>query len=163
MEIQYLTLLRDNPERRPKHPTNKGRIQPISLDEISTLEQLYNNGHLFPKSLRELLFLAGQSCYVLDHGIWDTQQEMQEYVRRKMTTNSRTITRPFFAVDLYNGNEQFIFVYLDEGDDPNTYEGYYSFDPNEDDGDDWISPLRLTLTDLVNHGIHMAKQGLNPF
>lgn len=161
MEIEYLTKLRDNPSRPA--PTGHWSIKPISLEEIQHLEELYNYSNPFPKALKELLFLAGNYCYVLDRGIYPTQQKMQEFVRRRMANKDRIITRPFFAVDIYNGPEQFIFVYLDEGENPPTYEGHYYFDPEVDDDETWISPVTSTLSELIDHGVDRVKEGRNPF
>ncbi|MDF2515495.1 MAG: hypothetical protein K0R59_791 [Sphingobacterium sp.] len=74
MEIQYLQHLRDNPEAYPNSKF-KFEIRPISTEEIEALEQKYNNSKPFPKALRELLYLAGDSCYVFDY-IFDTVDEM---------------------------------------------------------------------------------------
>ncbi|WP_343534727.1 SMI1/KNR4 family protein [Pedobacter sp.] len=151
MEIQYLTYLRDS-------PIGNWPIKPISLSEIEQLETLYNNGDSFPKALKELLFLAGKYCYVLDYGVFDDLQEMQDFVRSEMAEENKTITRPFFAIDVYNLGDQFIFVYLDEGDDPPTYELHYYSDDN-----DWIWEVTPTLSELINQGIDKVKQSINPF
>jgi len=78
MEINYLQALRDYPSPCPDREEYKYKlaIEPLSLSEISDLEQSYNNGVPFPKVLRELLYLAGKNCYVCDYGLYDTQQEM---------------------------------------------------------------------------------------
>lgn len=151
MEIQYLTYLRDN-------PIGYWPIKPISLQEIEQLETLYNNGNSFPKVLKELLFLAGKSCYVLDYGGFEDQQQMQDFVRSEMADENKSITRPFFVVDVYNLGDQSIFVYLDEGDNPPTYELHYYAD-----NDNWIHQVTPTLSGLINHGIDRMKQGRNPF
>jgi len=156
MEIQYLTYLRDNPVY--KGITKDMPIKSISLQEIEQLEILYNSGNPFPKALKELLFLAGKFCYVLDYGVFESQQEMQDYVRSEMAEDTKAITRPFFAIDIYNPGDQFIFVYLDEGDNPPTYELHYY----EDNDEDWIWQVTPTLSDLINSGIDRVKQGRNP-
>lgn len=149
MEIQYLTFLRDN-------PIGSWPIKPISLQEIEQLETLYNNSNPFPKALKELLFLAGKYCYVLDYGIFDNQQQMQDFVRSEMSEENKSISRPFFAIDVYNSGDQFIFIYLDEGDNPPIYEAHY-YDNN------WISQVTPTLSGLINHSIDRVKQGRNSF
>jgi hypothetical protein len=164
MEIKYLTLLRDNPIGNPSNPDFLRAIKPISLQEIAQLEQLYNDGGMFPKALKELLFLAGKSCYVLDYGRKETMAEMQEDVRRRMTAKSRILPRPFFAIDVYNAGDQFLFVFLDEGDNPPTYEGLYYYDPEVDsDYPQWYHPLGVTLSELIEDGVNRVKQGRNPF
>ncbi|WP_293303068.1 hypothetical protein [Pedobacter sp. UBA4863] len=151
MEIQYLTYLRDN-------PSGNFPIEPISLQEIQQLEILYNTGNPFPIALKELLFLAGQFCYVLDYGVFENQQQMQEFVRSEMAEENKSLSRPFFVIDVYNLGDQFIFVYLDEGNNPPTYEGHY-YASNQG----WISQVTPTLSGLINHGIDRVKQGRNPF
>ena len=162
MEIQYLSYLRDNPDAFPNETEYKLTIEPISLQEIATLEQLYNNGNPFPKVLKELLFLAGSLCYVLDFGIFDTQQEMQDDVREHMASQSRVISRPFYAIDVYNQGDQFLFIYLDEGEDPPVYEGLYS--GGGVNFPDWIHSVSVkSLSELINHRIDRQKAGRNPF
>lgn len=158
MEIQYLTKLKDNPYENPSDLKNSLIIEGISLNEIQQLEQLYNNGNQFPKILKELLFLAGNYCYVCDYGINENQQELQEWVREDMIENGRTISRPFYAFDVYGGS-QFLFIYLDEGDNPEIYEAHpYS------DNNDWIRHLNnLTIKSLVDSCIERVKRGENPF
>jgi len=155
MEIEYLIYLKDN-------PSGNWSVEPISLQEIVHLEKLYTNGNSFPKALKELLFLAGKYCYVLDYGVFESQQQMQDFVRSEMVDENRVITRPFFAVDVYNSGDQFIFIYLDEGDDPPTYEAHLYHDPMRDGGD-WIWQVTPSLSALINHGIDRVKQGRNPF
>jgi hypothetical protein len=59
MKIEYLAKLKDNPSAYPNDKDYKSTIQPILIEEIEHLEQLYNSGNPFPKVLKELLFLAG--------------------------------------------------------------------------------------------------------
>ncbi|MFD2581068.1 hypothetical protein ACFSR6_01105 [Pedobacter vanadiisoli] len=162
MEIQYLGYLRDNPDANPNESEYKFTIEPIALEEIAALEQLYNNGNAFPKVLKELLFLAGAFCYVLDYGTFDTKQELQEDVRRIMSIQGRIISRPFYAVDVYNQGDQFLFIYLDEGEDPLVYEGLYS--GGGVNFPDWIHSVSVkSLSELINHRIDRQKEGRNPF
>lgn len=118
MEIELLKYLQSNPTAYPNNSEYQGRIKPISLTEIQQLEIKYNNGHAFPKVLRELLFLAGNYCYVLDYNIFETQEELQDAARSWLLFYNRNINRNFFVVDAYNAGDQFLFIYLDEGDDP---------------------------------------------
>jgi hypothetical protein len=160
MEIKYLTHLRDNPCMNPDEDEYKFQIEPISLQEIQQLEQLYNNGNPFPAALKELLYLAGAFCYVMDYGVTDTQKELQEEVRRIMVIENHEILRPFYVVDVYQGN-QFCFIYLDEGDDPQVYEGLYG--GGGVNFPDWIHPLTpKSLSALVNHKIERLKEGRSP-
>ena len=112
MEIKYLTQLKNYPSDNPTSLTYKKTIVPIPLAEIAQLEVLYNNNIPFPTALKELLFLAGDYCYILDTGTFDTQQEMQEYVRTKLVSEDLSISRPFIVIDVYNTSDQFFICLL---------------------------------------------------
>lgn len=158
MKIEKLTYLKDNPSAHPNDEDYKGTIKPISIEEIEHLEQLYNSGNLFPQALRELLYLAGKDCYVLDF-MFDTQEELQTEVREWLLNFDRSITRPFFAIDAHNPGEQFLYVYLDEGDNPIVYQAHL---PIRNDILPFTS-LQRTLSDFINVHIDMVKKGYNPF
>lgn len=156
MEIEILKELQEYPERDSFYN------EPIPIEEIGILEQLYNNGNPFPKALKELLFLAGNGCIVFDYGINDSQQELQEMVRKKLIRYSKTISQPFYVIDVYNAPEQFLFVYLDEGvEDPQVYEARYELIPGH--RLTWIHMLPFSLSELINRGIKDIKNGQNPF
>ena len=158
MEIKYLTQLKNNPSAYPMDVKYPQTIVPIPLSEIAQLEKLYNNNSPFPVALKELLFLAGDYCYVLDTGTFDTQQEMQEYVRGKLISEDLLISRPFFVIDVYNAPDQFLFVYLDEGDNPAVYEAiYYNETPNR------IHHINDSLSGYIDALIERVKEGRNPF
>ena len=154
MDITYLKQLERTPNK------NSWINESISLEEIKQLEQIYNNNKPFPKALRELLFLAGNYCIVLDYGLNDTQQELQEFVRENMQEENRIITRPFYAIDVYNAGDQFLFVYLDEVDDPAVYQASYE---DRSDRPNWINKVTPTLSNFVNRKIERVKNGQNPF
>lgn len=62
------------------------------------------------------------------------------------------------------GGDQFIFVYLDEGDDPATHEAHYYHDPVVDYNEPtWITNVTPTLSNLINQLVDRVKQGRNPF
>ncbi|MCV2487663.1 hypothetical protein OD917_22195 [Flavobacterium sp. SH_e] len=156
MKIEYLKKLKEN-------PINFGEllnleIEGITLNEIANLEQLYNTGKSFPKVLKELLFLAGQYCYVCDYGVNEDQKELQESTRQDLLDNERIISRPFYVIDVYS-TERFLFIYLDEGENPKIYTAHPSGETQ-----DWITPLsNLTIKSLVDSRIERAKRGENPF
>ncbi|RZK50974.1 MAG: hypothetical protein EOO87_18800 [Pedobacter sp.] len=156
MEIKYLKELEKNPAR-------DGFInKPMSLSEIEQLELTYNNGNPFPMALKELLSLAGHDCIVLDYGLNETQSELQEFVRENMAEENRVISRPFYAVDVYNAFDQFLFIYLDDGDNPPLYEAYYG--DNTFGGQvGWIRKMQPNFVNLINLRIQSVKEGLNPF
>lgn len=159
MNIEILTYLRDNPIKYPNDTEYRGEIRGIALNEIEELEQLYNNGNIFPKALRELLFLAGNSCYVLETGWYDTQEEIQTAAREWLVKYNKNISRPFFVIDIYGAGYQFLYVYLDEGDNPSVYQAYL---PERTDVEHFYS-LNKKLSEYINGLIDMVKQGHNPF
>jgi len=133
----------------------------LSIDSIISLEADYNNAHQFPSCLRELLFLAGGDCYVLDYGIYDTQDEMQTAARKWLLEYKRHINDPFYVIDVYNGTDQFLFVYLNEGrEDPTVYEAVLSDSPNDRP---WIHSLGKTLSEYIDHNVLKILSSQNPF
>lgn len=163
MNIQFLTELRDNPIEYGNdiNFVNRG----INVSEIEQLELTWNNGIQFPKALRELLFLAGDFCYVLDTGLMESQQQMQEAARLWMTYEGqqRTITRPFYVIEV-NYEEGFTMVYLDEGDNPNVHSVYLDQNAEQRLGSrGWNFDMGISLKDFIKTGIDMVKQGRNPF
>ena len=157
MNIEYLKMLRDNPAMYPNDIDYKGEIRGIPLTEIEQLEQTWNNGNPFPKALRELLFLAGEYCYVFSYGIFDTQQELQEAMREDMAERNKSISRPFYVLDTWGG-DQYYFVYLDEGDNPYIYEAL----PNEDSSI-WLRNTGNTIKSKSESRIARVKRGENPY
>lgn len=120
MKIQHLKKLKDYPYddnlKNDDTLVNEG----ISLEEINSLEQNWNNGNKFPLILRELLFLAGNYCNVFDYGVFDSQEDFQQFAREDFAESNKTISRPFFVLD-YNTGYNYLFIYLDEGDNPKIH------------------------------------------
>lgn len=154
MEIEYLQKLVEYPARWPNDEGYRGEIISLSLDEIVILEATYNNGNVFPKALRELLYLAGDFCYLLEWNAWSPEEEMyqislQNSIVRYIENMGLNITRPFMGIDLaYPGN--FRIVYLDEGDDPIVYAA--------DEKNNTIEPSDKTLSQLINHIIKFTHR-----
>ncbi|AZB10496.1 hypothetical protein EG344_17495 [Chryseobacterium sp. G0162] len=160
MNIEFLKYLQDNPAAKPGNIEYEGRIEPLSLSEIQQLEAIYNNGNIFPKALRELLFLAGKRCYVLTYNIFENQHELQEEPRLWLQENNKIINRPFYVIEARNIEESFLFVYLDEGDDPVVRQAYL-FDRS--DMQFISSLLGKKLSQLIKYRIDIKKEGYNPF
>lgn len=159
-----MTLLNDNRSATAVNSGIRKIARGISIEEIIALENLYNGGNQFPAALRELLLLAGGYCYVLDYGLNDSQAEMQLTSREYLTFlgRNRTISRPFYVIDVYNAGDQFLFVYLDEGkDDPTVYEAF--LDGDLDDRDNWINVVTSPLTALINSRVKRFLSSDNPF
>jgi hypothetical protein len=154
MNIEILKHLQENPEAYPNDSGNKHAIRGISITEIEALETKYNNGSPFPKVLRELLYLAGDFCYVLAYGLNETQEELQEDQRELMADQGQTISRPFYVLDCYSYGDTFLFIYLDEGDNP----PFREFTIEEGT----IRTL-ATLKDFINSRIDRTQASYNPF
>lgn len=153
MTIQYQKKLRDNPVEIGK--TGNFEIRGISLSEIEQLETNWNNSDPFPKSLRELLFLAGDFCYVLDYGAYDSLDQIQEYKREDLLEyHNIIINRPYFIIDVYGGN--ITFVYLDETQEDPIVRYIEKYNPLT------IGSSR-TLSEYIEAGITNVKKGYNPF
>ncbi|MBB6126533.1 hypothetical protein [Mucilaginibacter lappiensis] len=169
MEIKYQTVLNNNPVIRPTAgDMADGRdhsfvLKPLTIDEIISLETTYNSGNQFPTSLRELLFIAGQDCYVLDYGLNENQEEMQDDARGWLVDRSlNIITRPFFVIDVHRGSSVFLFVYLDEGiNDPIVYQA--DLDSNLDPSYSRLMSLEAGLSSFVNARISYLLRGINPY
>ena len=157
MEIKYLKQLADHPAINFLDSNNPEVLKPLSETEVALLENNYNNRNQFPGALRELLLLAGKDCYVFDYGRHDSLV-LQNSVRNSLTEYSRSMDRPFFAIDVYGGNSLFMFVYLDEGNAP----GVYQVDLEEEDHT-WIRGLGLTLSSLINNSVIKMLKGISPF
>jgi hypothetical protein len=152
MNIVYLTQLKDNPAKYPNDNENRFEITGISETQIAQLEQSYNNGNPFPKVLKELLYLAGNYCYIFDTG--DSQQDLQDWFRDLMIRYNKSISRPFYVIDTNQGDD-FRIIYLNEGDNPLIY------DASPDvTGEEWIklNPLNDTIQSLVNYLIKQIKE-----
>lgn len=168
MDIKYQTILNSNPIINPTTGQMAGGsnysffLKSLTIDEIMELETIYNSGNQFPASLRELLFLAGRRCYVLDYGLNDTQQEMQDDAREWLSDLNFNITRPFFVIDIHNGSDNFLFVYLDEGiDDPIVY--FYMLDTNPNPRYPNLRATSYSLTALVKERVGYLQNGINPY
>jgi hypothetical protein len=161
MDIQYLIELESNPSLEINQSGYFSNIIGISEIEASQLEQNWNNGNFFPKALKELLFLAGLKCYVLDFGWNDSQQELQLDARDKLVEWNRIIERPFYVIEIYGG-DQFLFVYLDQDDNPFVHEAYLP-PLKYDDSTMWLRSLDKSLKEFINFRINKVKKGYNPF
>lgn len=157
MQINYLQKLRDNPYSNPYNTNDLFKVRGISETEIVLLEQTWNSGNPFPKVLKELLFLAGEFCICFSYGPNDTQNDYQLWIRGHMAYMSRVISRPFYALHYYGGID-FLFIYLDEGDNPMIYQA----SPYVDEVD-WIKNLNINVKDYIGASIDRIKRGENPY
>lgn len=149
MEIKLLKTLQSNNVDDDNYP--------LSMTEIEDLELKYNSGHPFPTSVRELLFLAGKYCMVLEYGLADSQYEIQDAMRRELTNSGLNIARPFLVFDVINRTDGFVFVYLDEDQqDPAVY--FANLDI-EDEDTPFLNPLDKTLSEFIAERVNNLEEG----
>jgi hypothetical protein len=149
MEIKYLKILESNPAIASRHSDYIYKLKPMMMSEIVKLESIYNHSEPFPAALRELLFLAGSRCYALDYGTEDTRQEMQEETRDALAASNKNINRPYFALEVHDGADSFLFVYLDEGiEDPEIYVAYPQ--TMERYNEPWLRKYERKLSECIN-------------
>jgi len=118
MEIQYLKLLRDNPKR----DVEGFHIEGLTISEIQSFEQLYNNGNPFPIALKEYLFLAGKYNWTFE---MDDLPKLRSAIQYEANFANFTLpSRPFLVIGVDNGGggSHFKVVFLDEQlSDPKVY------------------------------------------
>lgn len=150
MEIEYLTDLQNfsSMDYSGNTITNK----PIPVKEILELEKQFNNGDMFPKALRELLFLAGNSCKLLDYSIFNSQKELQEFIIEDLKEDGLKMERPYYILEVYDGGSPFYFVYLDEGDNPAVYVAKNEYEELE------IIKIKDSLSVFLSHLIQCDKE-----
>ncbi len=155
MKIEYLKILEENPNRGDDPLFTN---EPISLEEIEELEQLYNNGKPYPKALKELLYLAGNYCHALDYGggslsAMNSEKYMRKFVERsRARVNGPTPPRPYHIIEIIDGGSVFLFVYLDEGDNPEVHEGITDYE------DENFRSLKRTIPEFIKARIDSFKK-----
>lgn len=149
MEIEFLSNLSNQPPNDNSYNILRG----ISLNQIEELEELYNNGKLFPKALRELLFVTGDSCYALNRIWYKNQQEIQTASKQWLIEYNVIIEKPFFVIAAYSIGESFSFVYLDEGENPFVHQTYLPHNTKM-----VLRNLNQTLSAYVNSRIDLTKE-----
>lgn len=155
MEIEYL---KDVKEYQSRYPTSKewtATNEQLPLEEIIRLEKEYNNSKPFPKALRELLFLAGEYCNILES---ESNAETQLYVQELLEKNKQKISRPFYVIEMNYSSVAFWFIYLDEGDDPPVYQGIIKRDYQSDSTNFKIDTIESSLSSLLSKLIIHSKE-----
>lgn len=171
MEIKILKELKENftrdgffnqplgyIEATANHPDDPFD-EAITIQKISELEDTYNNGNPFPRALKELLYLAGDYCIVLDYSPKDSAGDLQEDVREELERCGYSISRPFFCFDSLSAytNNEFAFVYTDVTvDDPLIYIANMKKKIIKDESGG-------TLSQFINSRLEDVKKGFNPF
>lgn len=156
MEIKYLTRLRGNPKMDRGGSLPPAINRGLTMEQITTLETKYNSGNPFPVALRELLFLAGDYCYLLD--TYPDIDEHNEYCPDYISRHGGTPTTNVFYIDMIQG-DQFFYIKLDDGPDPKVYfystlwESYTTTGP--------ITTFDIYLSSFINNRLERVSRNEN--
>ena len=113
MEIKYLTKLKETPR------IGSWEIEGISEEKIIDLENQLKIK--LPLAFKEYLFLAGEFENILTG--WDRGFDNLDYYQEEVLASMQNVNlhlKPFFVFATY-GNDQALFFFLDEGDNPPVY------------------------------------------
>lgn len=113
MEIEYLTKMKNTP--KIKHTANRG----VSEEKIKQAES--KMGIKFPKAFKEFLYLGGDYEEVISD--WNRGFDNLEGIQEEAEESFNNVglgLRNFFAFAEYGG-DQFLFFFLNEGDNPPVY------------------------------------------
>jgi len=131
--------------------------EPKTTIEILSLEQEYNKSKPFPAVLRELLFIAGNGCPIVELRPFNLQQQ----IRSAVSDSGHSLSQNYFAFDFLDFSS-FSLVYTSQNiDDPKVY--HVELNPSEEEHTEFIEYSELTLLKLLKHRINQVKQGYNPF
>ena len=131
--------------------------EPKSITEILFLEQEYNEGKPFPAVLRELLFIAGNGCPLIEL----RPENLQQQIRLAVSASSHSIPENYLAFDFLDFSS-FSLVYTSQNtEDPKVY--HVELSPSEEQHTEFIEDSEFTLLKLLKHRISQVKQGYSPF
>ena len=151
MKIKYLQKFEENKDKFKyvkTYPT-----QGCSLNEIKVLEEKLNNGNPFPKVFREFLFIGGEvSCLPFNMKFSWMERETKDCLEGLKNRGLKT-DRPIVVFDQLD-SEQYSFIYLDEGDNPQPWNCFAV----EDEETIWKSPFN-TFKDLIEVSVDLALEG----
>jgi len=150
MTIEYLQKYRDN---IPNIKTSI-EIKPCTIQEIESLEESLNQGKPFPKVFREFLFIGGNYHGLpFDMGYTYMESETKRCIQG-LRDRGLIMDRPIVVFDQLD-SEQYSFIYLDEGDDPQTWNCFVV----DDEESIWKAPFS-TFKEEVEFAVDRAVLGL---
>jgi hypothetical protein len=135
-------------------------IVSTSIQEVSSIQS--DLGGIIPLSLKEFFQLAGGSYdYLLGGGAGDKLQNLLSYktLSNKILEECGTKIEKPYLVFSYYGGDQFLFVYIDEGEDPAVYrfetELYYCGDDYIPNSSSWgypkgVSKIADSFSAMIN-------------
>lgn len=159
MNIELMVNLKNNLSL----PNTVAKSEGLTINEIETLEQKYNNGKKLPKAFREYLFLAGEYFNGGLDTLGEGLDQLQEYAKEDLKKTKQKVDKPFFAFHVYDGLYSVIF--LDEiNEDPKVY----MIDPFKALERSTLVSIpkggfkeNYTFTELVNESIRRVKNNIS--
>jgi len=134
---------------------------PATIEEITTVEK--EIGVLIPTAIKEFFLLVGNDYdYLWDGGGGDKLNRLtyNKNLSIKLLKECGVFfSRDYFVFSSYSG-DQFLFVYLDEGDNPAVYrfetELFYCGDDYMPDSSTWgypqgVSKVADSFTEMINN------------
>ncbi len=153
MIIEYLQNFENN--KNNFAAVRKFPTQGCTIEEIEALEESLNNGNPFPKAFREYLFIGGEmSCLPLDMKYSWMERETKAAKKGLLENRGIQLDRPIVVYNQLD-YEQYTFIYLDEGDNPQPWHCYVV----DDEQTFWKGPFP-TFKDNIDKMVELALKGL---
>ncbi len=162
MEFIYLQKLLKTKDSLEKYPTISRNPEGNSIEEILQYENKFNEGENLPKSLKEYLFISGKFCPLGFDVVDGDYIGLREYYDKRLAERGIEMERPFMIFDNFEG-DSFMFIYLDEGDDPQPWNCSVHEDYDSEEGEMIWKVPHPTFSDLVNTLVDRALKGLQPW
>lgn len=158
MEIKFLKSYRDNPILKTR------KAKGLTIERIKELEKKLNNGKSFPKTFSEFLFIGGDySALGFDYeGYYENGEQyiaLKDHYEDIMPKYKVSLNRPYAILDSYDGLT-FMFIFLDEGDDPRVYNFGVHPDYRGENGEVIYPIPEKTFSELINRLVDYALRGL---
>lgn len=164
MEINLLQSYFKVKDTLKNAPTTSSNPRGQTMAEIEVLEQELNNGEQFPKAFREYLYIGGKYDAIgfegPVEGVFDKMTKGYKTLFNK--NRSIKIQRPIVIFDVFE-DEGFMFIYLDEGDDPQPWNSSLLEDYDSEDGEMIWKVPHPTFSDMVNTLVGRALDGQVPW
>jgi len=162
MEIEFLQKMKENPKPHKRLSRDRG----LSIEKIEELELEINDGNPFPKAYREYLYLGGDynslglSIAFEDSESWEDIPAIKRVAEIEMKKEGLSIDRSYIILHYYD-DDNFIFIYLDEGDNPQPY----AMVLNPLNNMDHIFPIKRadSLSFFIDDLVNRTLKGLQPF
>ena len=150
MEIEYLTKMKNNPK------VGKFEMEGVSEEKIEKLEKEFNIK--LPKAYKEFLFLGGN--YSGFGGDWISDYQCLDWVQANIKESMDSVNlqlKPHFIFGEYNNN-QALFFFLDEGENPPIY-AYYEDKIEENGKEVFYKKTDNSFSDCIDGFIDFTLKG----